>query len=102
MRVDTIDERLCLFREMTDHAGVDLDALAGLRADELRAAAQRCLGCRVGEECRAWLEDVDLAAPPPGFCRNVEVFGEWVESVLDPAPAPDRRAEAAAPPEAAD
>lgn len=77
MRVDTIEERLSLFRDMTDHAGVDLLAMATRRSDDLRAAAQRCLGCRVGEECRTWLGAVEVQAPPPGFCRNAEEFGEW-------------------------
>lgn len=90
MRVDTIDERLCLFRAMTDHAGVDLAALSPQRQDDLRAAAQRCLGCRVGDECRAWLGDVEGAAPPPGFCRNADAFGEWVSSIFDTAATPRR------------
>lgn len=79
MRVDTIDERLSLFRQMAEHSGLDADALSGVGEDEVLAAAQRCLGCRVGEECRAWLEEVPGNQPPAGFCRNVSRFQIWVE-----------------------
>ncbi|HEY9214295.1 MAG TPA: DUF6455 family protein [Ancylobacter sp.] len=82
MRIDTIDERLGLFRNMLDHAGIDpLDPAAVLEA-ELRTAAQRCLGCRVAEECRDWLRDVPEDSPPPGFCRNAERFQGWVENEI--------------------
>ncbi|MCK0210053.1 DUF6455 family protein [Starkeya koreensis] len=77
LHVDTIEERLCQFRAMSDHAGVDLLAMAAGREDELRAAAQLCLGCRAGEECREWLGAVEPEAPPPGFCRNADTLGEW-------------------------
>lgn len=81
MRVDTIDERLQLFRTMMEHAGLTPDS-AVVTEGELRAAAQRCLGCRVAEECRSWLHDVPEDNPPPGFCRNVQQFGQWVEQEI--------------------
>ncbi|MBB3771164.1 hypothetical protein FHS55_001763 [Angulomicrobium tetraedrale] len=77
MRVDTIDERLALFRHMMEHAGLTPEE-PSLAADELAAAAQRCLGCRVAGECRSWLGDVPPEQPLPGFCRNAEPFRDWV------------------------
>lgn len=85
MRTDTIDERLALFREMAEHAGVDLAALAAEHPQEVRAAAQRCLGCRDAPECRHWFETREEATPLPGFCRNADRFGEWA---AEPSPAP--------------
>ncbi|QIB32302.1 DUF6455 family protein [Ancylobacter pratisalsi] len=78
MRVDTIDERLALFRQMMERAGLDPESTT-ISEEALMAAAQRCLGCRVGEECRTWLRDVPDHHPPAGFCRNVETFAAWVE-----------------------
>lgn len=77
MRVDTIDERLALFGAMAEHAGLDLDTLAVTRSEEVRAAAQRCLGCRDAPECHRWFETRDDISPVPGFCRNVEQFSLW-------------------------
>ncbi len=63
MQVDTIDERLALFRAMMEHAGLSPDS--GIVSDEeLRAAAQRCLGCRAAEECHHWMPTI----PPPTRC----------------------------------
>lgn len=78
MHIDTIDERLALFRRMMEQASLDPDNPATAPEGELRAAAQRCLGCRVGEECREWLESVPDTEPLPGFCRNVAQFQQWV------------------------
>ena len=77
MRVDTIDERLGLFRHMMEHATLTPEE-PSLANDELAAAAQRCLGCRAAEECRTWLSQVPEDAPLPGFCRNAEHFRDWV------------------------
>lgn len=77
MRVDTIDERLALFRHMMEHATLTPEE-PSLAADELAAAAQRCLGCRVADECRTWLSEVPAEQPLPGFCRNAEHFRDWV------------------------
>lgn len=77
MRVDTIDERLALFRRMMAHAGLTPEE-PSLAGEELAAAAQRCLGCRVSDECRSWLGDVPEEQPVPGFCRNAEPFRDWV------------------------
>ena len=89
MEVDTIDERLALFRAMADHAGVDLAALAATVPQEVRAAAQRCLGCRDSEACHHWFAEQaqapDADAPVPGFCRNAAQFEGWKK---DPTPAP--------------
>ncbi len=82
MRVDTIDERLQLFRRMMEHAGLDPDDLPTASEAAVRAAAQRCLGCRAGEECHAWLDDVPDTQPLPGFCRNVSQFQDWVEQEI--------------------
>lgn len=82
MRIDTIDERLALFRRMADHMGLaDLDP-AAIPAGALRAAAERCLGCRDGAECRDWLAQVPENEPPPGFCRNAETFQDWVQAEI--------------------
>ena len=76
MRVDTIDERLALFRQMMIRAG--FDPQFPLTPDEaLRAGAQRCLGCQSGEECRDWLRQAEPGAPVPDFCRNAAHFAEW-------------------------
>ncbi|WP_425104233.1 DUF6455 family protein [Ancylobacter sp.] len=77
MDVDTIDERLALFRAMADHAGVDLAALSAAVPQEVRAAAQRCLGCRDSEECHRWFETQEETAPVPSFCRNAGQFNLW-------------------------
>lgn len=78
MHTDTIDERLTLFQLMAKHAGVDITKLPD---DELRAAAQRCLGCREGEACRHWLKEVEIDAPLPDYCRNADQFAEWAASL---------------------
>lgn len=85
MDVDTIDERLALFRAMADHAGVNLAALSAEVPQEVRAAAQRCLGCRDSEECHRWFEKqsevIECSSKPvPGFCRNAEQFNLWTET----------------------
>lgn len=85
MDVDTIDERLALFRAMAGHAGVDLAALSADVPQEVRAAAQRCLGCRDSEECHRWFAaqattSDDAPAPVPGFCRNAAQFSLWTET----------------------
>lgn len=85
MDVDTIDERLALFRAMADHAGVDLAALSASVPQEVRSAAQRCLGCRDSEECHRWFADQaaasdDAPAPVPGFCRNAAQFADWTDN----------------------
>lgn len=86
MDVDTIDERLALFRAMAGHAGVDIAALSATAPQEVREAAQRCLGCRDSAECHGWMETRDAAAPVPGFCRNVAQFELWKDGeVLPPA-----------------
>ncbi len=79
MRVDTIDERLALFRTMMrDHAGIKpFDDPRTPDDDTLRAAAQRCLGCRDGEACRDWLAAHPEGAEPPDFCRNAGHFRAW-------------------------
>ncbi|WP_428029925.1 DUF6455 family protein [Ancylobacter sp.] len=79
MNVDTIDERLALFRAMAEQAGVDLATLSAQAPQELRAAAQRCLGCRDAPDCHRWLEARDATAPVPGFCRNAGQFDVWRE-----------------------
>lgn len=78
MRMDTIDERLALFRSMMERAGFDPQFPAATN-DELRAGAQRCLGCRSGEACRDFLETAPEGASTPGFCRNLTHFAEWTE-----------------------
>lgn len=81
MQVDTIDERLALFRAMMEHAGLSPDS--GIVSDEeLRAAAQRCLGCRAAEECHHWMADKSPADPVPGFCRNEDHFAQWVAETI--------------------
>jgi len=76
MRVNTIDERLALFRQMMIQAG--FDPRFPLIPDEaLRAGAQRCLGCQSGEECRDWLRQAEPGAAVPDFCRNVANFADW-------------------------
>ncbi|WP_018390679.1 DUF6455 family protein [Ancylobacter sp. FA202] len=87
MNVDTIDERLALFRAMAAHAGVDLPAIAAEAPQEVLAAAQRCLGCRDAPDCHRWFdaqaasENAENAsasqAPVPGFCRNATQFDLW-------------------------
>lgn len=87
MRVDTINERLGLFLRMIHHAGVDPLASAPATGEaELRAAAQRCLGCRDGEACREWLAGVAEDAAPPAFCRNADHFREWSAPAAETAP----------------
>lgn len=76
MRVDTIDERLALFRRMMEQAGFD-PQFPPIPDEALRAAAQRCLGCQTGEECRDWLRQAEAGAPVPDFCRNAAHFAEW-------------------------
>lgn len=78
MHMDTIDERLALFRRMMEQAGFDPQFPAATN-DELRAGAQRCLGCRSGETCRDWLDTAPQGASVPGFCRNLTHFAEWTE-----------------------
>lgn len=82
MNVDTIDERLALFRAMAAHAGVDLPAIAAEAPQEVLAAAQRCLGCRDAPDCHRWFDAqaTNVAAseePVPGFCRNATQFDLW-------------------------
>lgn len=81
MRVDTIDERLALFRTMMEHAGLDPDGGTVPDAD-LRAAAQRCLGCRDAGLCHDWMAETTLADPVPDFCRNAPSFARWVEETI--------------------
>lgn len=76
MHMDTIDERLALFRRMMEQAGFD-PAFPLVSNDDLRGGAQRCLGCRSGETCRDWLETAPEGASVPGFCRNAAHFAEW-------------------------
>lgn len=85
MRIDTIDERLALFRHMAGHMGLhELDPSA-IPPGELRAGAERCLGCRAGTACRDWLAREAENAPPPEFCRNADSFRRWVEAEIDAA-----------------
>lgn len=77
MQVDTIDQRLGLFREMAELAGVDLAARAADHPQEVRAAAQRCLGCREAPQCHHWFEARDATSPVPDFCRNAGQFALW-------------------------
>ncbi|GAB4065363.1 hypothetical protein KHC28_02715 [Ancylobacter sonchi] len=86
MRIDTIDERLALFLHMAGHMGLhELDPSA-IPLGELRAGAQRCLGCRTGEACRDFLVRSAENAPPPEFCRNADTFRRWVEAAIEGAP----------------
>ncbi|MBS9476590.1 DUF6455 family protein [Ancylobacter radicis] len=81
MQVDTIDERLALFRTMMEHAGLDPEA--GLVPDaELRAAAERCLGCRDAGLCHDWMAETTVADPVAEFCRNAPHFARWVEEII--------------------
>ena len=80
MRIDTIDERLELFRHMAAHLGLHALEPAEIPPGELRAAAGRCLGCRDGGACRDWLAREAETAPPPDFCRNADAFRAWVEA----------------------
>ena len=89
MQVDTIDERLALFRAMAARAGVDLPALTAEAPQEVLAAAQRCLGCRNAPDCHRWF-DAPAAianasdAAGPGFCRNAAQFGRWTGDMVAP------------------
>lgn len=91
MDVDTIDERLALFRAMAAHAGVDLPTrIAADAPEEVVVAAQRCLGCRNAPDCHRWFDaqatDAGAGeAPVPGFCRNAALFEAWKG---DDAPSP--------------
>ncbi len=81
MRVDTIDERLSLFRAMMEQAGIDPET-GVVEAAQLRAAAQRCLGCRVADECHRWMSERTPEDPVPGFCRNEPTFTLWAEETI--------------------
>lgn len=85
MRIDTIDERLGLFRQMAGHMGLHTLDPACIPAGELRTAAQACLGCRDGDACRDWLAREAENAPPPDYCRNAESFRRWVETEMENA-----------------
>lgn len=90
MNVDTIDERLALFRAMAAHAGLDLPAIAAEAPQEVLAAAQRCLGCRDAPDCHRWFDAQAQSAaagdaPVPGFCRNAAQFDLWKEDEAAPA-----------------
>lgn len=76
MHIDTIDERLALFRAMMERAGFD-PRFPLVSNDELRGGAQRCLGCRSGDTCRDWLGTAPEGASIPGFCRNAAHFADW-------------------------
>lgn len=88
MNVDTIDERLALFRAMAAHAGVDLPARTAEAPQDVLAAAQRCLGCRDAPDCHRWFDAQAQSAgdaPVPGFCRNAAQFDLWKEDEAAPA-----------------
>lgn len=76
---------ITIFKRMVDHADL-MDRMMlklGVRGklaehanagSVMRRAANRCLSCEHGGECKTWLEGHDDAREAPAYCRNHDLF----------------------------
>jgi Family of unknown function (DUF6455) len=73
-----IETKARLMAAMMARVGVDpVDASRAAGGVAMAAAWRRCLACRSGEQCAAWLAGSSApAAEPPAFCANASVLAE--------------------------
>ncbi len=65
------DARLGQMGDMREITGAMTALERGLCGDsELHSAVIRCLNCRNGDACKAWLVKAEHGAQPPSFCPN--------------------------------
>lgn len=78
-----LDEQSDLMGRMLDTLGIRQPQCGDLQsAKGLREAAQTCVHCKVGPECRAWLDEQEVIGQTsdPTFCPNHERFKTWERS----------------------
>ena len=73
-----IENKARLMAAMMARAGVDpVDASRARGGAAVAAAWRRCLACRQGKDCAAWLAGAPAtAAEPPAFCPNASFLAE--------------------------
>lgn len=73
--IKRFEERGGLLSAMLHRTGASLTETDGLASENIvRQAINRCLACRNGEECKAWLETATPGAKPPDFCPNAALI----------------------------
>ncbi|WP_040486173.1 DUF6455 family protein [Lutibaculum baratangense] len=75
--IEQEDRRALRFGRMVERLGVDVAALAADgRGGALRAAIERCRGCRSTAECEAYLAG-EPRGDAPAFCPNQGLFARF-------------------------
>jgi hypothetical protein len=76
--VSRIETKARLMAAMMARVGVNpVDASRAAGGVATAAAWRRCLACRSGEQCAAWLAGSSAtAAEPPAFCANASFLAE--------------------------
>ncbi|MEI2388074.1 DUF6455 family protein [Breoghania sp. JC706] len=68
-------DHMHMMGEMMRQTDTDVTTVSGPSGDAfLRGAIVRCLFCKHGEECRAWLGEGHEHCEPPAFCPNSSRF----------------------------
>lgn len=75
--ISRIDHKAQLMGEMMRCVGADLSAMADITGEsQLRNAMWRCMACRKGDACEAWLASAKPGSPAPDFCNNAGLFND--------------------------